>query len=178
MLNKKGFTIAEVLVSFSLITLILISIVGSTIFYRDKLKEEEVKSQLVDFKNTITKVVYDDIVAGKITYAETCIKYTNCINLVGEDEATHTLRTHTLRIEEVEESGVDKRGAYISYDGIKYMLPDSDLAEVDENGQIVRVCDFVNGLKFEYYDNRLFTIKTTIEHKDYDVKYDIMLTIS
>ena len=173
MLNKKGFTIAEVLVSFSLITLILISIVGSTIFYRDKLKEEEVKSQLVDFKNTITKVVYDDIVAGKINYAETCIKYTNCINLVGEDGTTHT-----LRIVELEESGVDKRGAYMSYDSIKYMLPDSDLAEVDENGQIVRVCDFVNGLKFEYYDNRLFTIKTTIEHKDYDVKYDIMLTIS
>ena len=174
MLNKKGFTIAEVLVSFSLISMILLSIIGSTVFYRDKLKEEEVKSQLIDFKNTITKVVYDDILSGRAVRAETCIGISNCIRLIGNDESVHVLRINEV----LETTGNKVRGVYLSYDGIDYMLPDSDLSEVDDNGIIVRTCDFINGITFKFDDDKLFTIKISYEHKDYNLRYDIYLTIS
>ena len=173
MLNKKGFTIAEVLVSFSLISMILLSIISLTVFYRDKLKEEEVISQLVDFKNTITKVVYDDILAGKASRAERCLGISNCIQLIGNDESVHTLRI----IEVSNTTSELVRGTYLSYDDIKYRLPDSDLSETDANGTIVRVCDFINGLNFVYDDN-LYTVKISFEHKDYGLKYDINLTMS
>ena len=172
MLNNKGFTIAEVLVSFSMITLILLSIIGSTVFYRNKLKEEEVKSQLLDFKNSITKIVYDDITSGKVNYVETCLGVSNCLNLVGNDNSVHTLRI----VEVLESSEIEKRGVYLSYDGIKYMLPDSDLIENDSSGNIIRACDFTNGLRFSYYED-IYTIKLSFEHKEYGTKYDIMLTI-
>ena len=42
MLNKKGFTVAEVVVSFSLVSVILVSLISTVTFYRDKMKEEEV----------------------------------------------------------------------------------------------------------------------------------------
>lgn len=172
MLNNKGFTIAEVLVSFTMITFILLSIIGATVFYRDKLKEEEIKSQLVDFKNSITKIIYDDIVSEKVKRVETCLGIANCLNLIGKDNSVHTLRI----IEVFETTGDDKRGTYLSYDGIKYFLPESDLSEEDDYGNTVRACDFTNGIRFSYY-NEMYTIKIMFEHKDYDMKYTILLTM-
>ncbi len=138
MLNNKGFTIAEVLVSFTMITFILLSIIGATVFYRDKLKEEEIKSQLVDFKNSITKIIYDDIISEKVKRVETCLGISNCLNLIGKDNSVHTLRI----IEVFESTGEDKRGTYLSYDGIKYFLPESDLSEEDDYGNTIRAYYF------------------------------------
>lgn len=172
MLNNKGFTIAEVLVSFGLISVILLSIIGSTVFYRDKMNQEEIKSQLIDYKNSITKLIYDDIINDRASRVETCIGYSNCLSIIGSDGSTHTLRI----IEVATSTQEQKRGAYLSYDGINYFLPDSDLSEEDENGNIVRQCDFTNGIRYSFY-NDLYTIKITFEHKGYNEKYDIMLTM-
>ena len=175
MLNKKGFTIAEVIISFTILSIILASVIGSTIFYRNKMKEEEILTQLADFKNTVTKVVYDDILANdnrRIVNVERCIGTANCINLI--DKAN---QSHTLKIVEYTSTTTDhKRGIYLSYNNILYMLPDSDLGVGEE-----RVCDFIRGFDIENYsqDNLgLYTIKTSFRHKDLDAKYDIMLTIT
>ena len=172
MLNNKGFTIAEILVSFTLITMILLSIIGSTIFYRDKLKEEEVKSQLVDFKNSITKILYDDIINEEIDHVETCLGVSNCVNLIGKDNVSHTLKI----IEVYESSDTQKRGVYLSYDGLKYFLPDSDLMGRDSAGNIVKTCDFINGIRVNYY-NDMYTIKMTMDHANYDYQSDIIVTM-
>ena len=172
MLNNKGFTIAEVLVSFTLITFILLSIIGSTVFYRDKLKEEEVKSQLVDFKNSITKILYDDIISEGMTRVETCLGVSNCVNLIGKDNVSHTLKI----IEVYESSGTQKRGVYLSYDGLKYFLPDSDLMGRDSRGNIIKTCDFTNGIRMSFF-NDMYTVKMTIDHADYDYQSDIIVTI-
>ena len=171
MLNKKGFTIAEVLVSFTLITVILLSIIGSTVFYRDKLKAEEVKSQLIDFKNGITKIIYDDIIKDKARKVETCLGEANCVNIVNGDGSIHNLRIYEVPVT----SSGEKRGSYLMYDGVKYFLPDSDLAGLDGDNT-VRVCDFTNGIRFSFY-NDMYTIKISFSHKDFDIHKDILLTV-
>jgi len=170
-INNKGFTIAEVLVSFSLITIILASIISATVFYRDRLKQEEVVSQLLDFKNTITKIVYDDIISGNIISVERCIGTANCINFIDTGG-----NARTLKIVEVDRTGTEKRGIYLYYNNTKYMLPDSDLGVGDD-----RICDFINGFTLEEYpegSGRLFKVKTTIYHKDIDLYYDLLFVIS
>ena len=169
MLNKKGFTIAEVLVSFSLITIILASIISSTIYYRDKLKQEEVVSQLTDFKNTVTKAVYDDITAGRIVGVERCIGTANCINFVDG-----LGNSKTLKIVEVDRTTAsEKRGVYLYYAGTRYMLPDSDLGTGDN-----RICDFFGGFEVSEYNNRLFKVKTSFKHKDIDVQFNLLFVVS
>lgn len=169
MLNKKGFTIAEVMVSFSLIAVILASVVASTMYYRDKLKQEEVKSQLIDFKNNITKIVYDDIINNKITKVESCIGASNCINFVDNKNNSYTLKI----IEYNEATATTKRGVYLSYNGIKYMLPDSDLGTGYD-----RICDFVGGINIEEYESELYKVKMAFRHKDMDLHYDLLFVIS
>ena len=176
-MNKKGFTIAEVIVSFSLVTVILASMIASTVYYRNKVKEEEIITQLTDFKNNVTKTIYDDILTHedrKLISAERCIGTANCINFVDKNG-----QPHVLKIEEILESNEEshtKRGAYLFYDNTKYMLPDSDIGI----GQS-RVCDFVSGFSLEKYKEdeiSLYTIKTSFMHKELDKKYDIILTLT
>ena len=177
MLNKKGFTIAEVVVSFSLIAVILTSIISTTMYYRDVMKGEEVVSQLMDFKNNITKIVYDDIINKKVVSADTCLGTPNCVNLVDKDNVSHVRKI----IEYDENTSTNKRGVYLYYDGIKYMLPDSDLISskytVGNEEQIIRVCDFVGGIELSSYDGSIFKIKTSFRHKDMDVQYDLLFVI-
>ena len=175
MLNKKGFTIAEVIVSFTMLTIILASVMTSTIFYRDKVKEEQIITKLVDFKNTITKVIYDDILSSdnrKIVSVERCIGTANCINFLDTENNSHTLKI----IEITTTNSENVKGVYLSYDDTKYMLPDSDIGTGEE-----RVCDFIGGFNIDdYAENNLhlYTVKASFKHKDLDRKYDIMLTIT
>lgn len=176
-LNNKGFTIAEVLVSFSLITTILASIISSTIFYRDKMKSEEVISQLVDFKNTITKVIYDDIIdeSKKIYKVERCIGVgaANCVNFVTTDGVSYTLKI----VDVPQTTSTNIKGVYLSYGSpgrtTMYMLPDSDLGSGDE-----RICDFLGG--FETYEtgDGLYKVKIAFKHKDIDFQKELVFIVS
>ena len=173
-MNKNGFTIAEVIVSFVLVSIILASMVGSTVYYRERVKEEEVVTQLIDFKNTITTLIYDDVLVHsnkKISRVEKCVGISNCVNFVANNDIAHTLRI------EYNPSG-QKKGAYLSYDGKLYMLPDSDLSDGDE-----LVSDFVGGFEIDHYEDtlhniELYTLKTSFKHKDLDKQYDIMITLT
>lgn len=177
MLDKKGFTIAEVIVSFSLVTVILASMVTATVYYRNKVKEEEIITQLTDFKNNITKTIYDDILThndNKIIAVERCLGVSNCLNFIDKSG-----NNHVLKIEEItasDDSNHITRGSYLYYNDTKYMLPDSDLGTGGE-----KVCDFVGGFDIDYYKEdgiSLYTVKTSFMHKDLDKKYNITLTIT
>jgi type II secretory pathway pseudopilin PulG len=172
MLNKKGFTIAEVIVSFVLVSIILASLIGAMVYYRDKVKDEEVRTQLWDFKNSITKVMYDDIISKNIVGVENCLgevvdnNSRRCINLVDKEN-----RAYPLKIEEV--SSGSNQGVYLVYNGVKYKLPDSDLGTGND-----RVCDFISGINVNIYDNKIFKIKTSFHHKGLDIYHDILVVIS
>ena len=180
MLNKKGFTIAEVLVSFSLISIILASIISATLYYRDRLKQEEVVSQLNDFKNTITKAVYDDIIDNDIVKVENCIGISDCVNFIDRSN-----NSHILKIVDYYQDEVNKTGTYLYYNNVKYMLPDSDLfneytKKVNGNDVTVieKVCDFVGGIEFDSSDGKYYKVKLTFRHKDMDLTKDILFVVS
>ena len=181
MLNKKGFTIAEVLVSFSLISIILASIMSATLFYRDRLKQEEVVSQLNDFKNSITKAVYDDIIYNKIVKVETCVGISNCVNFIDDQGNSHVMKIVEFSGDEVNGSGV-----YLYYNNIKYLLPDSDLKneykrKLEDNTEITvreRVCDFIGGIEIDAYNNKIYKVTASYKHKDIDLQYDFLFVVS
>ena len=177
MLNKKGFTIAEVIVSFGLVSAILASMVGTTIYYRDKMKQEEVVTQLVDFKNSITNEIYDDILASnnrKIVKIEKCANNANCVNFIDKANNTHRLEI----IEYDTTTNEHKKGVYLSYDNRLHMLPDSDLGNEGS-----RICDFIGGFDLSRYEDvnnhiMLYTVKTTFKNWNLDKDYTIMVTVT
>ena len=169
MLNKKGFTIAEVVMSFAMITVILTTIVGFTVRYRDRVREENIRNQLNDFKNTITKVVYDDIISGKIIRMDKCLVETNCINMYDAEGNIHVFAQEVVSVT----TGSTKKGIYINYDGTRYMLPDSDINEGSQH-----MCYFDEEFRLDSYGDKFYTLVISYKHLSFEESYKIYLTIN
>ena len=60
-MNKKGFTTVELLLTMVVVLTIMVSITSVTYTYRDRSKYEEIKTEITDYKNMVTKIIYDDI---------------------------------------------------------------------------------------------------------------------
>lgn len=167
-MNKKGFTVVEVVIAFSMLGVVLISLFGFVTFYRDKTKNEETRTQLLDFKNTIMKVVYDDIVSDKIVKIEYCDGIEKCINFKDSNNETHVLKI----VEDPIIESVKKKGLYLNYDEMMYMLPDSDLR--DTNGYMC----FFDEFTLQNYNDEIYSLKITFMHHSLNESFTINLTIN
>ena len=87
----------------------------------------------------------------------------NCIIFTDKNDESHILKI-------VEDSGENK--VFLSYDDIKYFLPDSDLGVGAD-----RVCDFIGGFNIEAYDNKLYKVKTTFHHRTLNKTYDLLFIV-
>ncbi len=185
-MNKKGFTTVELIVSFMIVTIILTSLVGFTVNYRDKVKKEEIRTKLYDFKNSITKIVYDDIIALNYTSIAACVGIDNCVNFVDS-----TGNSHVLKIENSCEqincisSGctINKCGVYLVYNDIRYLLPESNLnryykKNLDEDIIISQSVCGLSEFKLQAYNNSIYTLKMNFKHYLLNDDFDIMLTVN
>ena len=168
-MNKKGFTTIEIVLSFALVVVILTGLTVIVINYRDKVPNEETKTQLLDYKNTITKIVYDDIVDGDYVSLSRCVGSYQCVNFIKEDGTTESLKV----VNQQEDTSDIKRGMYLEYKGIKYMLPDSDLNDL--NGYVSDIKEF-NIIENPGYN--LYSVKIPIVHVGIDYGLEISLVIS
>ena len=80
-MNKNGFTTVEMVLTMVLVIVIMSTITTVTLVYRDKSDYEEILANTINYKNTVTKIIYDDILdetnpVTAITYNETSNQYT------------------------------------------------------------------------------------------------------
>lgn len=61
-LNNRGLTVVEIIVCFALTSVIIVSMFNVVNNYRTKQDEESYKTDIVTYKNTITKVIQSDII--------------------------------------------------------------------------------------------------------------------
>ena len=143
-MNNKGFTTVEVIVSFALVVIVMVSMTSMLVSYRDTISDEEIKTRLVEFKNSFTYMVYEDLVYNgidSVRYCPTDNSNTNgkCVDFMRDGEAKYRLQL----IENEVSSGRENEKIYrtfLDYRGIRIMLPDSDLNKIEymyENGKLV-----------------------------------------
>ena len=70
MLNKKGMTIVEILVCFVLVGLITVSIYNAISAFNNKRNIESYKEKIYTYKNTITKLIQDDLIKKGLISAD------------------------------------------------------------------------------------------------------------
>ena len=61
-LNNKGVTTIEILISFVLLAIIVVSLYGSVESYKNKQNIESEKNQIMTYKNLLTKEIQDDLI--------------------------------------------------------------------------------------------------------------------
>ncbi len=176
-MNKKGFTTVELIVSFVMVVILLSSLIGFTVTYRDRVKKEELMSQLYDFKNTITKTVYDDIISLNFKSMTYCVGLNNCVNFVDENDASHVLKVENQCDTE------NKCGVYVVYDDVNFLLPDSNLNTYSKENSdglinVIESASNISSFELKTYKNSLYNLKMTFKHFLLNDDIEIMLTIN
>jgi len=69
-LNNKGLSIIELLVCFVIVSIISVALINTIMNYRAKQETENIKNLIRTYKNTITKVVQNDIINYGLKSAE------------------------------------------------------------------------------------------------------------
>ena len=198
-MNNKGFTTVEVIVSFALVVIIMASMTTMLIAYRDSINIEETKSKMIEFKNTFTYMVYQDIIYDGVVGIQPCKDNTDttlvnlCVEFIGTriNPTTGEKVVNKLTLEPdvltIGSEGEEQRRVYLNYNGIRMMLPDSDLNKVikekDASGNIsvtgekttAQIHDFI--LKKDQV-NEVYSLTIPIEHKGIDFNDNIKIVVA
>lgn len=156
-MNNKGFTTVEVIISFALVVIVMVSMTSMLVSYRDTISNEEIKTRMVEFKNSVTYMIYEDIVFHGIDGIRYCDNDGTTVgtDITGVDENGNTVVTesgstvyngtcvdflrdgekqYTLKL--IENDPVKGKDGgwvyktYLNYRGILILLPDSDLNKI------------------------------------------------
>ena len=122
-MNKKAFTTVEMILTILLVVVIMATITSVTLVYRDKSEYEESVTEIENYKNTLTKIIYDDI-----------LDETNPVTSIIENGNTYTLvrATNPITLEIINTPIDNKIG--IKYDGVDYLVPGCDRGLVSFEG--------------------------------------------
>ncbi|MBP5684228.1 MAG: hypothetical protein J6X02_03120 [Bacilli bacterium] len=193
-MNNKGFTTVEVIVSFSLVVIIMASMTTMLVAYRDTINVEETKSKMIEFKNTFTYMVYQDIVTYNLKGIQPCdgtdpANNTGnlCVKFISEtDPGEYTLILEP-DVPTLGSEGEEQRRVYLNYRGIRMMLPDSDLNKVIKEKNASGVVNVVGEKTTStIHDfvlqkdelNGVYSLIIPIEHKGIDYVDNIRIVVA
>ncbi len=176
-LNNKGMSIVEILVCFVLVALISVSIYTAISSFNNKRNIESFKEKIYTYKNTLTKLIQDDLIKNGLISADYTINngiYT--INLHFRDNTQKTLVITRKLAMDYNEALENKSGPLqndefmILYDGIEYPLP--DLGEYqNDRGETIKDLR-INNIIINT-DSSVLTIYIGLYHPDLSTRYGI-----
>ena len=188
-LNNKGVTTIEILISFVLLAIIVVSLYGSVESYKNKQNIESEKNQIMTYKNLLTKEIQDDLIMKGLI--DVTVKHQPFVAVPITPE-TYTVdfsfRDGTksqLIVKRVlaNDYGVVGSGSCTSgkndYFSISYG-PEGDLTEYElpdlgsgENNEGCKVLDLRMSDININTDNDILTIDIRFYHPDFSTKYGI-----
>ena len=181
-LNNKGMTIVEILVCFVLVSLITVSIYSAISSFNTKRNIESYKEKINTYKNTLTKLIQDDLIKNGLISA----KYippvmdadnieTYTVQMTFRDGSTKSLIVKRRLAQdfdlEAEDVLIDDY-FMIQYDDIEYPIP--DLGEYQNDlGETVKDLR-INNIDIDASSNVL-SIYIGFYHPDLSTRYGISI---
>lgn len=118
-LNQKGMTLIELLAAFTITTVIVVSILGSIMSYKNKAQRLSIEKEIINYKNIVTQAIQKDLYRyglKEATISTSKITGTNTITLNLSDGRSKDLKV----VHSIKKSSGQIEKAYISYsDSIK-----------------------------------------------------------
>ncbi len=158
-MNSKGFTTTELILTIALVIIIMATIINVTYTYRDKKVYEETLTEVSDYKNNLTKIIYEDILKA----TDKVVKMTKI------DELNYSLITsngNQIPLIVV----LDDNKQAIVYDGITYTIPGAKEGLVS-----IKKEDIVYK---EDIDNNIYALDIVFKHNNIDYTFKIHFAIT
>ncbi len=184
-MNNKGLSIVELVVSFAMVAVLMVIITSMVVNVQETVSNEEVKTRLIEYKNTLTKVIYEDILysdtnVNRMAYCPSEMVGT-CVDFYNSNGDTYRLILEKNRRTGYE--GEIQNVIFLNYRGIRYMVPDSDLNEyeLDASGNIKSETTIIDVKSFELTqddNNHIYTLTIPIVHKGIQYSEEIKIVIT
>ncbi|MEG0994421.1 MAG: hypothetical protein RSE91_00400 [Bacilli bacterium] len=162
MINKKGFTTIELILSFTLVMLILISVFNVIMNYKSKQQIEAIRNDMLVFKNTVTKSISDDLIKDKAVTTTVSCGGNNCLTINFSDNSSKNISVVT----EVNPNGEFTKLAIIYGDEI-FNVKHLDSSSITNNGSFFRIVDVLNDTR------KLLVINIPIANTNLEKDYGI-----
>lgn len=150
-LNQKGFSTVELLVCFIIVTTIVISMFDLIMNYKNRQQVESINSEMVTYKNTVTKTIEDDIVNNGGMYSVT--QNGNILSFTFRNGVMATLSFET---DGETKGSITYQGEIFLTDDIPDMTFRLTLSEEDSNSLLLQTCEgsgtFRLGIPFSHPD--------------------------
>ncbi len=108
--KEKGFTVVELVVSFALISIIVMGMLGIALTYRGKAQVSTDRLSMEKYRAAVTRKIQDDIVKSKVSNITRCGSNQKCITISFQNGDTKNL----------EISDNDVKNRYIIYGGQRF----------------------------------------------------------
>lgn len=172
-LNNKGFTVAELIVTFVLVMSISIGLFKIVDSYRQRQQKESAIKEIDSFRNEILKAVYDDI-------NEYGVKLIKGIDSIGESKCEGYNQGVLIEFKPSENSESNEKEFCVGKEGIKYggVLYKKPSSFITFTNNIIYLDS--GEMTFSYYSppndkKRIFSINVEIKHSE--LKNPIKLNI-
>lgn len=173
-INKKGFTVIELILSFALVMFLSVAMFALVNNYRAKEEKEATSRDLLTLKNTLTQDIYEDIQTSKLDRIEYCKDNNNeiikqCINIYFLDGTSKQLNIQKEKVITEDDGTTFQYDTFnIIYGKVKYKNPDPKFTKI--------VSDYILTYSTETdeleYGN-LYKIKIRVRHQDIQEEYII-----
>lgn len=67
-LNRKGMTAIELLLTFTILSFVVVGLFDIVLNYKDKEQRESVRNTIFDYENKLQKTIQDDLIKKHLTY--------------------------------------------------------------------------------------------------------------
>ena len=156
-MNRKGFTTIELLLTMILVVFIMSTIASVTYIYRDRSDTEEVLTDIINYKNNVTKIIYDDILTDNIS------------SMSKIDDKNYTLKSSSKTYSLIVIDDANQKGLAYGESGklVEYIIPGSDSGLIE-----------INGVNFPDPENNVYTFELYFHHRSLEKDFKIKFTIS
>ena len=96
LIDNKGMSVVEVIITFTLVATISLSLLNVVMTYKDREETESYKQEIISYKNTITKLIQDDATKYIIKSIEKVSETKG--KLCKQYEGTHPSVENTLNV--------------------------------------------------------------------------------
>ncbi len=168
-MNKKGFTTLELLLTMVLVVGIMVTITNVTYVYRDRSEYEELLTEITNYKNTLTKIIYDDILSKNN-------RSNRVTKIVRNSTNSYTLETPTRNIPLYIYNLDDKVG--ISYDSVDYIVPGSEDEFVTIEDITYHPDPILEKETYEDPENTIYSLEIVFKHRNLNELFKIKFAVS
>lgn len=160
--NNKGFTLIEIILSFSLIMVICVGLFVTANNYKNKQQLESSKRDLQTYKVTLFTDIQKDITDKGLEKIIKCSSISNCYELSFKDNTKKVIQK-------------DSSSKVIIYGGIKYPVKEETLTTI---GTLSLIQSEQNVRTFKYYSTGkgvIYKLTIPIRHQEVTDNYDIVI---